>query len=236
MKNLKLIIFGLSFLTLISSCQLREDIGPIQESQKIFQVSNFDKLSMGDAFKIEVIQGTQFSVTASGDRRNLDDLIVEVFDEELRIRYNNNRNRQYQTQIFITMPTLTEVDFGGASDSEISGFDGITAFKMTLSGASESELNINADKLILVLSGASQLSAESETSQEILADLSGASTLNMFASATLSANLELSGASDAKVNVTNELEVKASGASIVRYRGTPSVSTDLSGASQVIQD
>lgn len=236
MKNLKLIIFGLSLLVFISSCEIREDIGPIQESQKIFQLSGFDKLEVEDAFEIEVIQGAQFSITANGDRRNLDDLIVEVFDEELRIRYSSNRKRKYTTYIYITMPSLSEVDFEGATQAEITGFNQTGEFKMELSGASHADLDLSVDKMILELSGASILSLNSDLSQEILADLSGASVLNAYQAPTSFANIELSGASEAQLEVSDELIVTASGASVLRYRGTASVSSELTGASQVIQE
>lgn len=236
MKNLKFMLFTLSFIAVLQACQIREDIGPIQSSQKIFQVGDFDKLEMGSAFNIEVIQGTEFSVITEGDRRNLDDLIVQVFDGKLRIKYDNNRNRKYTTYIYITMPSLKEVDFGGASESRISGFSNTGEFTVKLSGASKSLIAADAEALRLVLSGASRLSMESEGIQNVRADLSGASFMDLYQAPTAQANIELSGASEAKVAVSNALTLKASGASTLWYRGSPSIDSELSGASTIIQE
>jgi hypothetical protein len=48
--------------------------------------------------------------------------------------------------------------------------------------------------------------------------------------------IDISGASEGKVAVTDELKVTAGGASSVLYRGNPSVTSNVSGASSVQKD
>lgn len=218
-----------------TSCCETEDPGPIQEIEREFSVSDFDRLEMGDAFNVNVTQGDFFEVTVRGDQRNVDDLIVRTEGSTLVIRYRNNRNRRYDTYIDITLPTLLSANFSGASDSRISGFDGEASFNLYLSGASVSQLDIDVADLNVNLSGASRLDVRGE-GQKVDAELSGASSLKAFHFDADVVVVDAAGASDAQIMASTSLNAKASGASQIVYRGNPQVTSDVSGASVVRKD
>jgi hypothetical protein len=231
-----------SFITLavvamalfLSSCHT-EDPGPLQEDRRDYSVSDFDRLEMGDAFDIEVRQGTFFEVTARGDERNLDDLEVKKEGSTLVIRYDDNHNRKHTTYIKITMPTLVQVNFSGASKSTISGFEGLESLRLSLSGASRSQVDVDADALDLSISGASELTLHGSGS-DLQANASGASELKAFDYEVATAYVNASGASKCRVSVSAQLRAVASGASTIVYRGTPSVDGDSSGGSSIHED
>ena len=135
----------------------------------------------------------------------------------------------------VTMPTLRAVKFSGASQSTINGFTHLTDLAVELTGASKSTVNVGASRLAINLTGASELTGTGSGS-ELRADLSGASRLVTVEYPVSNAALDLSGASSARIWVADALTVKASGASNVRYRGTPRVNSTLSGASTVSQE
>ena len=218
----------------LSSCY-SEDPGPIREAEKTFTVVDFDRLEMGDAFHITVTRGSLFEVTALGDQRNIDDLVVEKEGSTLVIRYDESRNRRHATKIRITMPSILSATFSGATDSRISGFADLEAFSIHLSGASTCQLEMNAASVDAILSGASHLYMYGE-GQTIDADLSGASVLKAFQYPVASAMISASGASDGNVRVSDHLDARASGASVITYRGDPAVDAEVSGSSTVRQD
>ncbi|MCU0439409.1 MAG: DUF2807 domain-containing protein [Raineya sp.] len=237
MKKNHWISFCLVLLMVVSACQRREDYGPIQESEMSIGLQNFQKLEMGDAFVIEVIQGSEFSIVAKGDKRNLDDLEYWVSNQTLKVQYKNSRNRQYSTRLYITMPSLQEINFSGASKSTIKGFTGNTDFKLNLSGASTCDLQVQASNFTFYISGASRLKIlENLNTNKIEAYISGASTLNGFLAKADIYTLDVSGASKAEISANQTLRVKASGASYVRYKGSPTIESNLSGESHLQQD
>lgn len=218
----------------LSSCFV-DDPGPIQHTERTYTVVNFDRLEMGSAFHIEVTQGEFFEVTVSGDRRNIDDLIVEKEGSTLLIRYSHFRQRRHDTHIAITMPELHAVNFSGASDSRVYGFRDTENFDVYLSGASVCQLDVESTRVNAVISGASYLNLRGD-GQQLDADLSGASTLKAFGFPVLRADLLFSGASDGNVTVTNHLEVVATGGSHLSYRGEPVLVSEVSGGSSVHRD
>jgi hypothetical protein len=211
-----------------------EDPGPRQYAEKTFSIVDFDRLEIGSGLHIEVEQGSFYSISASGDRRNVDDLVVEKEGSTLIVRYKNSRERRYDTDIKITCPELHSVIFSGASDSKVSGFQTDGSFDVYLSGASLCQLDIDATELRAVLSGASYLNLRGE-GDVMEADLSGASSLKAFRYNVKRGDIELTGASHGEVNVSEILNVVASSASHLIYQGSPSVSSELSGASSVTQ-
>ncbi|MCX6216115.1 MAG: DUF2807 domain-containing protein [Spirosoma sp.] len=230
-QMLNLILIALVFS--LASCSLiREDVGPYQSGTQIYAFSGFDRVDMGSAFNITVQQGNAFAVMVEGDRRNLNDLDVYTRNGTLYARYRTSRRREYQNAFTITMPTLRGVDFSGASRSTVSGFSNLENLDVSLSGASESQVSVPASRLSLVLSGASVLHLTGQGTS-LTSDLSGASLVQAFGYPVEHADVEVSGASKANISVGTTLVVKASGASTVRYRGSPTVRQQLSGASSV---
>lgn len=211
-----------------------EDPGPYQPADRSYSVVDFDRLEIGSGMRINVEHSNFFSVSATGDRRNIEDLVVEKEGSTLVIRYRNNRQRRHNTVIEIRCPDLRAVMFSGGSDSRVSGYNG-ESFDVYLSGGSMCQLDAEFARLNVVLSGASYLSVRGE-GDEIKADISGASSLRAFSFPANDGDILLSGASDAQVMVTGVLKVRASGASHLVYRGAPSVTSDLSGASSVHQE
>jgi hypothetical protein len=224
----------LSAAIALSSCYT-DDPGPLQETERHYAVADFDRIEMGDAFIVNVLQGNFFEVSARGDRRNVEDITVRKEGNTLVILYRQNKHRRYDTHITITMPELYAVNFSGASDSRVSGFGAVESFDVFLSGASRLQLDIEADQINTVLSGASYLNLRG--AGDILeADVSGASVLKAFNFPVLQADLNVSGASDGNVTVSDHLAVIATGGSHVSYRGEPTVDSDVSGSSSVHHD
>jgi hypothetical protein len=228
-----LVILLSSFLT---SCYLEtDDPGPVQATEREFVIEDFNRLEMGSAFNIHVEQGDHFELRARGDRRNIDDLDVHKEGNTLVIRFDNFHNRNHTTYIDITMPTLVALNFSGASDSRISGFENVESLDLYLSGASVAQVDATVKHVDIVLSGASHLSMFG-SGEDMIADVSGASILKNYNFPVDVARVNVSGASGANVTVSTSLKVIANGASIVRFRGNPTLTSDVSGASSVRQD
>lgn len=236
MKRALFLTTCLAFLASFSACTFNFiDRGPYEEVNQSYALADFDQLDMGSAFNIEVKQGTSFHIDVRGNRSDVDDLDVYTRNGVLYAKYRNSRSRRYTTYFTITMPTVRGVDFSGASKSTISGFTNLRNVDITLSGASKSTVDLDATNLTFDLSGASTLDLLGQGSL-LDGELSGASHLEAFDYAASDATLDVSGASRARVSVSRNLDVTASGASNVRYRGNPSVRQNTSGASSVQRD
>ncbi|MGC3947184.1 MAG: head GIN domain-containing protein [Chryseolinea sp.] len=224
-----------AILFIASSCTHTEDPGPLWEDKRDFAVMDFDRIEMGSGFRINVEQSSSFSVEAHGDSRNLDDLEVFVNGGTLIVRFKNSANRKHTTRLEIKMPALVSANLSGGSYSKIEDFESDQQLDVYLSGGSLCELEAGYKKINVVLSGASKLDMEG-LGDEMSAEVSGASELNAFEYPVRTADVNMSGASYGKVTVSDDLDAKAAGASRLLYRGSPSVKSDVSGASSISAD
>ena len=224
-----------SLVFILVSCLSEEDPGALQSAEKDFSLLDFDRIGMGDAFVISVRQSPVYAIHIRGDRRNIDDLLVTKVGSTLKVGYSANRNRTHTTYIEVTMPTLLGAALSGATNSTMYGFETNNSVDLTLSGASIAQLNVKSKALTLNLSGASKLTL-SGNSDEVQARVSGASELFSYACTAGQVDADVSGASKMNVFVTQSLKAVASGASVIYYRGTPTVNSTVSGSSVVLPD
>ncbi len=229
---------ALCIISVFQSCvyiNKDEDIPPRGETTRTYDFRNFDELEVSDAIRVNVVSGSGFEVSATGERNDLDDLNIFVQDGKLTARYNNSWKKRQRMDIDITMPDLAGVDFSGAVNAKIEDFVNLPSVEIELSGAAQCDFEGTGTTLKFDVNGASRLNAFGKM-KFLDGEASGASQLNAFELETEESDLDVSGASNAKVWVTRLLEVKASGASNVRYRGNPKVEKEVTGGSSVRAD
>lgn len=234
-KLLTVALFASVFM--LVACSFSPEGRSAQDDNRItknYDLKGFDRLDLGSAFEIFVTKGSH-SVKVEGRSQDIKDLEADVVGGKLRVRYKDsigwNRNRKRVT-ITISMPTLKGLDLSGATTSKVSGFNDLGNLDLDISGASKSDIQVKAQKVIMDVSGASTVMLTG-TANRIEGEISGATTIRAYDFPVKDAFLDVSGASSIRVSVSGKLEVEASGASSVRYRGTASVRSNTSGASSV---
>ncbi|MCF0072143.1 DUF2807 domain-containing protein [Dyadobacter sp. CY261] len=231
MKRTQLFLIAALLITALS-CQVSA-----QETRK-FSVSGFTKLSIGSAFKIDVKQGSSFSVTATGRSEDLEDMESSVRGGTLHLGYKSNgwnKNRK-TVDISITLPALDGVDFSGASKANVARFNGVKTMDIEVSGASQVTMSLSSPKVTVDLSGASSLILTGD-GDILTGEVSGASSFKGRDFSAKTVNIDASGASSAAVLANATLNAEASGASSVRYSGSvKDVHSSTSGASSVKRD
>jgi hypothetical protein len=226
----KLLVFPVILLLLTAL-----SFGAAAQGTRNFSASGFNKLSMGSAFKIEVKQGSNFSISTSGRQEDLDDLEGSVRGGTFHLGYKGsgwNRNRK-TVNVSITMPALEGVDFSGASKANVAKFNGVRNMDIEVSGASHVTMELSSPKATFDLSGASTLVLVGQ-GDVLNGEVSGASSFKGRDFSSKVVNIEASGASSASVVASSAVHADASGASSVRYSGSAKdIHSSTSGASSV---
>lgn len=204
---------------------------------RTYDLSGFQKLDMGSAFHIKIVHGNSFKVIAKADKKDLDRLNVYTKNNTLIAGFENNwnwwgRNNGDKIEFQIEMPTLLSVNFSGASNSTITGFDDLSNLNIDLSGASKSKIDIFANNLSVDVSGASKLNLVG-SSNKLTLTMSGASSVEATNFPVKIADIDASGASNARLSVSQSINYDASGASNVKYIGNPKVNKSTSGAANI---
>ena len=204
---------------------------------QVREAKNFHGISVGNAFDVYLVQGSEEAVAVSAsEEKYRDKIVVEVSNGILHIGLEkgwriNLGNKKFKA--YISFRNIDKLDISGACDARVEGSIKAENLQIGLSGASDLQGKIEVKKLNIDLSGASDMSLSGAATQLDI-EASGASKFKGFDLSTDYCSAHASGASDIRITVNKELSVHASGASDIDYKGE-GVIRDLktSGASSV---
>ncbi len=257
MKKLVLvlsIISAMATIALLTGCirvDLREEAGPL--TTRHYDFTDFTGIDAGHAFEVEIIPSDNYSVSITAGENAFDNINVYKNGSTLVVDVDNWFIVWFiSPKLTVTMPVLTELELSGASKGTAIGFRSPHDVKLHLSGASELNMDMETGDFFAELSGASKISGRliaASTHVElsgassislvgsggnISLDGSGASIADMADFVVDNAYVDFSGASRASLDINGRLDVDLSGASLVEYKGNPSLGEiDLSGSSSI---
>lgn len=219
-------------------------------------VYSFRSIKISGAVNVTLRQGSENNVEIESTPECKDQIVINNKNELLEIysKATTNSAKDCKINVFVTVTELEKLECSGASDLSSSGelkFKqlelktsgasdiklqlNVTAFSTSVSGASDVQLTLTAEKSTVSVSGASDVTISGTTSAlELIC--SGASDLKAEKFKAKDAKITCSGASSSKIHVTDTLEVQVSGASDVKYKGSPTITDKtVTGASKIRQ-
>jgi hypothetical protein len=198
------------------------------------EVTPFSAIEVAHHFTVRVAIGSPESATLRADDNLHDVIAVGVHDGTLRIGLRFGTDVPHATlEVDVTVPTLERVTASGASQVRIEGRNEAERVELALSGSSELTADLEVGRGHLELSGTSTATL-SGAAGTLEVTVSGASHLYADELSVGDLTIDASGASTADISVSGRLSAGASGASMVRYAGSPDVErSTTSGASSV---
>jgi uncharacterized protein YxeA len=198
MKSLKILIVATICLG-ITSCidgQIRKTVrGDGNVVKKERTATSFDGIRVSTGIDVYLKQGDEESLAVEADENLHEYIITEVKDGVLHVYSDANIREAKMKRVYVTMKEVTSLKTSSAGD----------IIGETL------DVNISS-------SGDITLSGEAET---LNVDLSSAGDLEAYNLQVKEADISASSAGDAKVNVSEKINARASSAGDISYRGNP---------------
>ena len=237
------------------SVMVRPSSGKINVITREMDFTDFTNVEVGSCFRVDIKQADSHSVTITGNEELFDYVSVVKSGNTLKISIKPlTFFTRPNLQASITMPKLHKLRLGGAATCTVSGFSSDDAFDLNISGSSVLNVDIEAGKTKVEISGAGRLKgkmtladAEFTLSGASRAELSGAANnvvLNAWGASRLDladfvlndTGINLKGASEAAVTVNGKLDMDLSSGSRLYYSGSPTMGKiNVSGASTLSQ-
>lgn len=187
--------------------------GSGQMGTEVRELSGFRKIDASGVFQIEIVAQKDFSVEVEADDNLLQYITTEVRRGVLKLETERKLNTSNPIRVRISAPDIEGIETAGAAN-------------VILTELKNGSLEIDS-------SGASKIKVSGETAK-LVVDVSGATQVDAVGLAAENANVEASGASTVELLVNGNLKTNASGASTIRYAGSPrDVVKKSSGASTV---
>ena len=239
MKTQSILTTIILFSIVFTACENVEKVIPNDNvTTQQHSYSDYDHIETEGAFTVYVeFSDTEESIEVEANDNLHQYIEVKKSGSALSIGFRDNINISGSATLkaYVTTRNVKGYSASGASrffvEDELSAED-VSIF---LSGASQFTGEMFTTNLNIELSGASlvQLTGEAE-STNITA--SGASNIGSYGFSTDYLNVNFSGASMLTLTVNDKLDVTASGASIITYKGSGVInSQNLSGESKIFK-
>lgn len=202
---------------------------------------SFSKVEVEGAFKVHLRQGDEASFELRSEEY-AEEIEHRIHDGRLLIGYSNGLNWKERLgvlskppEIYITMTEIESFRFAGANEVELSNLSS-EVLNIEMEGASSLRANnLNIKVLDVSVEGAGEIEVSGKA-DKLLLKQEGAADVDASELMVKEAILDLNGGSKCRLNVSERLGGQASGAASVRYRGTPELGLNTSGAVHLQQD
>jgi len=206
--------------------------------EDVRDVDGFAGVEVSTGIDVFLSQGNTFEVVVEADENLQEVILTELKGDQLVVRTDNVNIRSAKSKkVHVTLPELSKLKISSAGDVV-----GQTPFRcddlsLSISSAGDLTLEVEAGRIDLNISssGDARLSGSAGV---FYATLSSAGDLHAFDLVAGKVDVNVSSAGDARVHATEELEMNASSAGNIYYRGEAEVvrSTSSSAGSIVRRD
>jgi hypothetical protein len=226
--TLLVLFFALGFTQVSFAKHVKGSGHLIKETRDL---SSFHALDIGGAWNIELIKSDEEKIIIETDDNIMPYVISKVSGGELEVYNKVDIINPTELNLSIYYKNIDDLNISGAAELFSSDVLKCESLKADFSGAAEITLHIEVKNMEGDFSGASKVELEGRGG-DVELDISGAANFRAYGLEIQVLDLEASGAAVVKVLVLKKLTVDASGASSVRYKGSPEINVeDVSGAS-----
>jgi hypothetical protein len=241
MKTTAFHLLTAAIVLVFSSCDIWEHrvIPTSRVTSMDFTITDYETISASHAFKVYLtFSDTEESIEIEANENLHQYIEVKKENNTLSIGIRNDIHVTGSPTLKAHITTKHVSNFYGSGASKFQLTDAVESANASirLSGASTFSGALDVSELYAELSGASSANL-SGFARETEAEASGASSIRDYDFSTKILKADLSGASSAHLYVEDQIDVIASGASSLHYKGDAViVNQDISGSSKISKE
>lgn len=226
-----LLVLAALILTMPISAQWTAGNGNVIEQKR--EVGSFDIINVQSGLDLYITQGSPASLTVKADENLMEKIITRVEGNTLYLDARGSIRNAKAMDVYVTVENLRELHASGGSDVVAEEGLKLEELKLFCSGGSDTRMKLDVGSLWCETSGGSD-AILSGTAKTLAINASGGSDFDGKKLEAVNCKVNTSGASDAWVYASGEIEMEASGASDIHYKGSAKVvSSKASGGSDI---
>ncbi len=203
-------------------------------------VPAFSEISLRISGTVHLKQGNTQSVEIEAKESTLEDIITEVKDRQLIIRFpsGNFFNRNYnpgKIDIYITVPEIDGLYISGSGDILANDQIKSRILDLAVSGSGNILLdNLDADRVKASISGSGDIIiSDGGVASEMTVSISGSGNVKAEGFETENADVKIAGSGNCSVTSNGALKARVAGSGNIYYRGNPSIDSSVAGSGRV---
>jgi hypothetical protein len=213
---------------------------PARTDEQTRKVEPFTEISLRIAAKVHLEQGEKQSVVVIAKPSTLDELITEVKDGKLIIRFPTKdvfwkTFQPGEITINITVPEINGLSISGSGDIIAEDHLKTKILDMAISGSGNIRLSdLAAERVKAAISGSGDIVLAGKTpAQDLSVAISGSGNLKAMDFSSDDVTAKVSGSGNVSVGANNNLFVRLVGSGNVTYKGKPRIDSSIAGSGKV---
>lgn len=208
--------------------------------EEVREVAPYSSVRFEGVGDVVILKGEDHAFAITADENVVKEVISEVIDGELVIKYKNPIWNfalfdDANVGIVLMAPTLERIKMTG-SGLIMSPYMEAENLEVIIVGSGRVIMDLNVDSLISRVTGSGQFTLTGEVERQLV-HIIGAGVYNAEGLSSVEAGIRISGTGKVYISAQKELDVSVSGAGEVVYQGDPIVSqSDISGSGIIRKD
>lgn len=213
-------------------------LNPLSAEEEERNVPSFSKISLRISGKVYLEQGEKQSIKIVAKESTLEDIITEVKDRSLIIRFPNTfmfkNNNPGKIEIYITVPEVDGLSVSGSGDI-VSEEIKTRILDLAVSGSGNINLEeLSAERINGSISGSGGVNIESGgVADELKISISGSGNFNAGGFEVKDVAAQISGSGSCKITSNGSIKARIAGSGNVYYNGNPSIDSSVAGSGKV---
>lgn len=204
-------------------------------ADEVRDLEPFDGIGISVNADVFYIQGNTHEIRIEGNDKDIRDLITEVKDDFLQVKYENWRVKHSKLTIYITSRELETVKVSGSADFMVEKPLASDEMELGLSGSGSIKFSkLESDEMDVSISGSGSAEIDAGSADEMDVKISGSGKLLAEGFEVSEFDAAISGSGNVRITVQDELDARISGSGSIHYRGNPRVNSVASGSGKVV--
>jgi len=203
-------------------------------AQETRDLKPFNGIGIGISADVYYTTGNTHEIRIEGNQQDVKDLITQVEDGYLKLKYDDWKTKRSKLTIHITSAELEKVSMSGSgkfiADKPISSEE----MQIAVSGSGSILFSaLDAEEVEVKISGSGNVNLEKGSGEEMDVKISGSGKILAENFEVEEFSVAISGSGSCRITVKDELQARISGSGSVYYHGNPQVNTTSSGSGKV---
>lgn len=226
------LIAGLGYVSSSCSSEDRCVSGSGDRVRRSYDATGFRNLEISGSQEFYISKGSDYKVEIEAQPNIHDRLDVDVHSGTLSVEVDGCIRFHKSIKVYITTPELEDIELSGSADVYVNDEFTTDHCRIDISGSGEIHHRLVANELDVNISGSGEVEIEGAAEDQDIR-ISGSGDFYGFDLPGSTAYVQVSGSGDARVNVSDFLEVHVSGSGNVYYKGSPQLDINITGSGTV---
>ena len=212
----------------------------VQAEEQTRKVDSFSEISLRIGAKVHLEQGAKQNLEIVAKSSTLDEIITEVKDGKLIIRFPNKDYfwktfQPGEVTIYITTPEVNGLGVSGSGDIIAENEIKTKILDLGVSGSGNIRLSeLSAERIKSSISGSGDIVlAGKEAAQDLSVAISGSGNFKGMNFSADDVSVKIAGSGNVDVEANKNLYVRLAGSGNVTYKGSPMIDQSIAGSGKV---